>query len=298
MILLLTNFGWANSLHANSKGPISRLIKSDTSRVTFTDSSKTSMEIRAGATDSGYVYRTIETTYRSAYIAPRGKENIKHYFAKYITTTKTCTGCEGRKRNIKIELRAFEEPSKPVISINRDCDDIILDVNYYKTITHGCCGAEDQHEIYDYDNQMIIAGDNKILFGSIPNSRVNVLIGFKNEVADSTTLGTLYLSYRSDERYEIRIKSSPLPAEKCSPFSPEISLTSKNPRNTFNAASNEHTLWSLDKINSSALVNGISIKVAFNCETELHVKPLYIPIINGMPFGKSSKNQEISYKYK
>ena len=298
-LLALTGFtSLTNSRQVVHPNPVGQIIKSDTVKVIFADSAKTSFEILKGGADSGYVFRTIETNYKSAYIAPAGKENITHYFAKYTTATKTCTGCEGRKRNIGIELRDFEEPTKTVALINRDCDDITLDVNYYKTITYGCCGGEDHHEIYDYNNQLIIAGDNKILFGSIPNSGVTVFVGYKQEMADPTFLGTIYLSYNSTERYAIRIKSLPLPAEKCSPFSPEISFNSKNPRDTFNATSNESTLWSLDKINKIALVNNLTIKVVFNCETQLHLKPLNIPIINGMPFGKPSKNQEINYKYK
>src|SRR5690606_14236955 len=102
---------------------------------------------------------------------------------------------EGQERNIDIKLNSFDNPGETVRTINKNCDDLILGAHTYKSIVYGCCSGEDQIEIYDYESRPIIEGDSKIILGDIPNSGIRLFIAYKQESKDTTTLGTLYLSY-------------------------------------------------------------------------------------------------------
>ena len=264
----------------------------DTTKGIFIDSGVSRFEILSGE-NSGYDFKTIETNYKLVFLSLY--DELKHYFAKYLTTTKTCTGCEGQERNIDVRLNSFDSPAKTVRTINKNCDDLILDAHTYKTIVYGCCGGEDQLEIYDYNSKAIIEGDSKIILGDIPNSDINLFIAYKQETNDTTTLGTLYLSYSASDRYAIKIKSKPLPEDLCSLFTPDISVQTSDSRDKYSEANNEYTFWSLDKIDSQRDVNKLTIRITYDCESELNLKPIDIPIIGGKPFGKDSRDQEIIF---
>jgi len=270
----------------NSKQP-------DTTKSIFVDSGESRFEILSGE-DSGYDFKTIETNYKLVFLNLEG--DLKHYFAKYLTTTRTCTGCEGRERNIEVKLNSFDNPATTVRTINKNCDDLILDAHTYKTIVYGCCGGEDQIEIYNYDSKAIIEGDSKIIIGEIPNSGISLFIAYKHGTNDSTTLGTLYLSYSASDRYSIKIKSKPLPEDLCSLFTPDISVETKDSRDKYSETANEYTIWSLNKIRNQGDINGLTIRIKYDCESELNAVPIDIPIIGGKPFGKDSRDQELHYR--
>tara|TARA_R110002096_G_C14391988_1_gene706616 strand:+ start:205 stop:711 length:507 start_codon:yes stop_codon:yes gene_type:complete len=117
----------------------------------FYDEGRSSFEILAGNSDSGYDYQTVETNYQIGFLTIDGNfSNLKHSLIKKTTNTKTCTGCEGRERSILVQISSLDTPKKPTVKIEKDCDDIFFDSHTFKTITYGCCGAEDELEILDY----------------------------------------------------------------------------------------------------------------------------------------------------
>jgi hypothetical protein len=183
------------------------------------------------------------------------------------------------------------------LTIERKCDDITFDVNTYKTTTYGCCGGQDKVEIYNYNNKQIIASDDKVIFAELPNSKISIYLGFQQELKDSTILGTLYYAYDSSDRYAIKIKSTPLPSDDCSPYAPELSIHSSSPKDKINKENNEYTLWSLDGAKDKNQINNLSLIVTFECEARLHIPKINIPIIHGLPFGKDEKNQEIVFNH-
>jgi hypothetical protein len=268
----------------------------DTTKSIYSDSGLSRFEILSGDDATGYDFKTVETNYKLVYLDLDG--DLKHYFAKYVTTTRTCTGCEEPQRNIEVKLNSFDNPATTVRTINHDCDDLILDVDTYKTIDYGCCGGEDQLEIYSYDRKSIIEGDSKITVGSIPNSDVRLFIAYKRETNDTTTLGTLYLSYSASDRYAIKIKSKPLPEDLCSLFTPDISVQTRDSRDNYFETKNEYTFWSLDKISNQVEVNGLTIRITYDCESKSNLAPIEIPIIGGKPFGRNARDQEFDYGIK
>ena len=120
---------------------------------------------------------------------------------------------KGKERNIRIKIKAFNNPSKTIIEINKNCDDIDLQTKLYKTIKYGCCGHVNHYEIFNYENKQIIEGDDKIVVGSIPDSDLKIYVGFTQETNDSTVLGTLYYTTyntrKNPDRFAIKIKSKP-----------------------------------------------------------------------------------------
>lgn len=265
----------------------------DSTKSLFVDNGVAEFRILDGE-NSAYEYQITETNYSQAYLDVDG--DLKQYIAKYLTKTKTCTGCDGRERNIEIKLSLFDKPSETVRTINHRCDNIVLDAHTYKTITYGCCGGEDEIEIYDYESKQIIEGDSKIILGNIPNSNINLYIAYKQAQNDSTTLGTLFFSYSASDRYSVKIKSKPLPEEYCSLFTPDMSIQTSDEKDKFSDVSNEYTFWSLNNIRSQNDVNNLTIRITYDCESDANSKPIDIPIINGKPFGKDLRNQEIIYR--
>jgi len=269
----------------------------DTSSVIYSDDGKAGFQITSIDSSNGYYFKTTETTYKVAFVALRDYSDLKHYIAKYTTDTKSCTGCEVQDRTIKVELKTFDHPDKTELTIQQECDELKLDVHDYKTARFGCCGAEDDLAIYDYNNKLIIRGDATIIHGDIPNSQVSFYVSYKPEYKDSTILGVLYLSYSSTDQYSITIKSKPLPEDYCSLFSPDVILESTDPDDKFEEETNEYTLWSLDEIKSANEINHLTLKVMYECDSKLHLQPLLIPIIHGKPFGKEERNQSVVFKH-
>lgn len=269
----------------------------DTAKSIFADDGKASFNITSVDSNSGYNFKMIETNYKVAFIALHDSRDLQHYIARYTSETKSCTGCEAQERRIKVELRPFEHPEKTDLTILQDCDELTLDVRTYKTAKYGCCGAEDELAIYDYENKKIIAGDSKIILGEIPNSPITMYISYKPEYQDSSLLGRLYLAYNSLDSYTLTIKSKPLSKDDCSPFSPRITVKSIHAQDKFEEVTNEYTFWSLDNITTTDQIKDLTIKIVYWCDKKLHMDPISIPIIKGKPFGKDDRNQFVEYKH-
>ena len=154
------------------------------------------------------------------------------------------------------------------------------------------------YEIFNYENKQIIEGDDKIVTGSIPNSDLKIYVGFTQETNDSTVLGTLYYTtYHPKkvlESFAIKIKSKPSNVRKCETYWPKISLHTNKAIDKFDAYENEYTLWSLDKVESEDLIDNLTITFSIECTEKQDFKFLHIPIINGKPFGKDDKIQEMT----
>lgn len=266
--------------------------KTDTAASLYQDTAAASFEITKKDSLVGVEYRAVDVRYQVEYIAPKGE--IKHYLAKYITTTQSCTGCEGQARSMAVEIHSLEQPGQTICTIRHDCDEVILEADYYKTVKHGCCGAEDELALFDYDNKPIIEGDGKLVLGNIPNSKLKLWFAYKRNYEDTTSQGTIYLSYSSAERYEIKISTPPLPTDHCNPYTPEMTLRSTDPRDEKIEGRNEYDLWSLDGQTDISKIDHLTLKIAFECEKGYGPAPVEIPVIDGKPFGKAEKKQTVA----
>lgn len=258
----------------------------------FQDKDTSSFEILSGNKDSGFEYKTIDVSYKHAYLMLPGQNDLNDYFAKYITTTNTCTACEGQERNIKVSLRPFDEPENTALTIDKDCDKLDLFTYNYHTTKYGCCGAENELEIFDYNHQSIIRADNQIINCYAPNSKIKLYIGTKQTMNDSSYVSTLTISYNSAEKYIIRIKSDKISESYCSPFSPDIEIY-ENGKNILSETRNEYPLWSLNEIKDKTQVNDLVIRLKFDCDETVNNHTIDIPIIQGKPFGKENKEQDL-----
>ena len=258
----------------------------------YIDKGEAFFEILSGNPENGFDFQSVETTYKLAYISANGDyKNLKNYIAKFISKTKSCTGCEGQSRKIKVGLYPFDNPKDAEIIIEKECDNIELNAHNYKATKYGCCAEENELGLFDYNHNTIINADNEIILSSIPNSGINMYFGFKKEIKDSDNLGTFFISYNSSEKYAIKIKTNKQLKERWTGFSPTIKIETDNPNDRFSQSENEYTFWSLDKVSSKILINGLTIKLDFDFGQSS--KLIEIPIIEGKPFGKDIKAQEI-----
>ena len=293
-IILFTAFGLMSCKDDLTKNKLSGPLESKT---IFTETAESKFEILSKKSKNDFVYKTVESNFKPVSIQLE-EFDVRRYFAHFITTTKKWTAVEGQERNIKINIKAFDSPSKTIIEINKNCDDIDLQNHLYKTVKYGCCGHVNHYAIYDYENRQIIEGDDKIVTGSIPNSDLKINVGFTQETNDSTVLGTLYYTIshprKNPERFAIKIKSKPSNVRKCEIYSPNISLQTNKTIDIFDLRENEYILWSLDKIENENLINNLTIKFNIDCTEKQDFRFLYIPIINGKPFGKDGKIQTMT----
>lgn len=271
-----------------------------TNDVLLFDEGLSYFEVSSGDLKAGFNYKIVETNYDLVFIAPLdGNSKLQYYLAKYTTTTKSCNGCEGHERNIKVKINSFDNPTQTILEIDKDTDKVNLNLHNYETITYGCCGAEDNFEIFDYNHKSIIQSYNQILLGSVPNSKIKFYVGYYTDAKEPSYLGSLMISYNSSEKYIIHLKKVDKNFDEfCTNFSPEIEIMSESKSDKFSMVNNEFTFWSLNKIDNKNQINNLQIKLSYDCDERIGKHTIVIPIINGLPFGKDIKEQEISFGQK
>ena len=261
-----------------------------TTNVFYKDPAESFLVIRYDG-DSTKCYDVQSVDYKVKQIAPKGEWGT--YVAKQISLTKTCDGQEGQRRSITVELSPVDHPDQLFFTLQHDADEILLEHDHYRTITYGCCDAEPVHKIYDYDSDPITEGTKKILIGAIPNNTLKFYVGYTPSTEDSTTLGTVHLAFNDQARYDVRIRAEPLPPDLCSQYTPELTLMRPRGRDTLEVYQDEYQLWHLEQIASLDQFRDVSIRVEYLCDPSYRIKPVLIPIQNGLPFGKDSTVQDV-----
>jgi hypothetical protein len=263
------------------------------SKDSFKQTVESKFEIISRADKFGYTYKSVESNFQNVSIQLDSNYD-KEYFANIITTTKKTLGIEGQERNIKIDIRTFEYPSKTLIEINKDCDEIDLQNHTYRSVKYGCCSNPNYYEIFNYNNKQIIRGNGKILTGFIPNSRLLIYASYVEEINNPNYNGILYFATTNNTSFAIKIKNKFLNNSKSGLVDicvPKITFKTNNKSDEFDSFENEYTLWSLDGIKNENTINQLTIKFKIECGENHNSKELSIPIINGKPFGKNDKIQ-------
>ncbi|QMW00576.1 hypothetical protein [Spirosoma foliorum] len=260
-----------------------------TQQITYADSGTSSFRFTEKDAIVGQHFRTTETTYKVVDI-----KTWKNCLVKFHTVTDDAPGMEGQHRSIQFELGTLDNPAKIILKTKHDCDEILFDWEYYKTVKYGCCGSLDQFNYYDYQGKLLVEGA-EIQTAYIPNRDSRFYLAFlPDQSKDTTTLGTVQLSYSSSEIYRIKIKSRQPASDEYYPMGvyPRLALRSPNSIDTYDKHQKDYSLWSLEhsKIPWPQQINGFTIHVDFDLDPKLG--SLDILLINGKPFGKDDKNQE------
>lgn len=242
--------------------------------------------------DSTRCYDIKDVDYEVIQIAPKGE--WINYIVRKSSSTLTCDGQEGQKRTIIIELNPVDRPKHTAYVIRHDVDEINLEHDYYQTTYYGCCDAEPIHKVYDYSNHLITEGTARILTGAIPNNPIKFFVSYKPEPMDTTRLGSVFLAYDSNEKYQIDILSPPLPPEMCSQYAPEVTLVSRNRYDTLEIFENEYQLWDLENIDNVSQIGNLFIRVKYLCDPYFTIEEVEIPVSQGKPFGKDERVQSIT----
>ncbi len=268
--------------------------------ITIIDSTKNSLFIDRGQSsivintsgDTTKCYNIKSVDYKIAQIAPEGE--WINFVVKRTSSTVTCDGQEGQKRTIKIELSPVDHPKHISYTFLHDSDELILEHDYYQTIVSGCCDAEPIHKIYNYEGNLLLEGDAGILIGGIPNNNLKFYVGYTPTKQDTAVIGSIKIVFDAEHKYEIKIKSSPLPPDLCSQYSPDITLISTYTGDTIELYENEYQLWELESIQSIEEIRNVAVHIAYQCEVYYPVEPIVIPIANGKPFGEDSTIQHVT----
>jgi hypothetical protein len=237
---------------------------------------------------NGIEYKSIENTY---------KIFSYRYLAIYKTTTIKNLSEEGQKRTIEVIISPLNQLSLVKYKIKQDCDQLDLLNDYYKTTKYGCCLNLSEVRFYDYSNNLIIAGSEKIFHGEIPNNYKHDFYFSYTAPTDTLTLGKVNFWFNMNEKYQIELKSKRSiehdSIEVCPVLYPKIAfnLTDKD------SFDNEETyiLKSLQSIKSTSEIN-FSLTFTFDCDST--ILPITIPIINGKPFDNKTEKQIYNVEYK
>ncbi|MFI5221537.1 MAG: hypothetical protein ACHQK8_04360 [Bacteroidia bacterium] len=261
----------------------------------YTDSGRSSIQIDKLDSAGGWKYKTIETNYKIIFLKPFHNEG-EHYLAKYITVKNTSTKNETQNVSIEIELKPLSNPKAKTIFIKQHCDDLSLEHDIYYAVKHGCCGGPDVIRIFDYNNRMIVEGEDKIITANIPNSPINMYVALMHIYGKPGIWGILNISFNGENHYHILLKTEKPLIPDCDPGLPHLTVNSESPKDGFIGEKNQYDLWSLEKIKAVDLINHISVKLRFECDENIDL--IEVPIVNGMPFGLPTRQQEVVMKRK
>jgi hypothetical protein len=192
---------------------------------------------------------------------------------------------------ISIDLTPLNNDKFKPFSIKYDCDDIVLNSNYYETITYGCCGGETIHTCYLYNSNKEICEGGVIKSYEIPSSpSIECFVGFESYPPGSkdSIPQFIFIGYNNGEMYKIKILSTQY-------FFRSMKFTTGNPGDEFmGILQTTQSIGSLCKIHSVDQINNLKISLTFmDFEHNEEEKVIEIPIINGKPFGKDEPEQTI-----
>lgn len=285
-----------NSKEKAQKSPNKNKVEVTPNDITaiLSDSGQSSVVIKKDEENNGFILHSKEITYSTIYIAP--KEDLEHFLQKRTTVTNKTTFSEGQERTIEVELIPLKQLNQNRLTFKENCDEMVFEFNHIKAIKYGCCAEPDEIKLIDYSNREIIKGHRKILQARIVNKSpdLDFFVSYlASDGSDKKKLATVCISYNPTEKYFINLKteSETDGLLESSWMVPDFILDSKNSRDVLVNENTGFEIYSLEKIKSFNEINGITIKVPLL--TGEIPDTLEIPIINGKPFGKKEKLQEI-----
>lgn len=245
--------------------------------------------------DKGIEYKSVESTYKTFYKFESEKSDY-YYLARYKTTTIKNLSQEGQDRTIEVTVSPLNKLSLVKYKIKQDCDQLDLFNDYYKTIKYGCCLLSTEVRLFDYSNNLIIEGSERIFIGNIYNNRTDFYFSYKSPT-DTLSLGQINFWFSNNEKYQILLKSIRSTVhdglEECPVLYPKIDMIMNDNVSFDNEET--YTFGLLKDIKSSSEIN-FSFTLTFDCDST--ILPITIPIINGKPFGRNSENQICNVEYK
>jgi hypothetical protein len=243
----------------------------------------------------GIEYKSVENTYKVFYKPELGKSD--YYLARYKTTTFKNLSEEGQERTIEVIVSPMNQLSLMKYKIKQNCDQLDLLDDFYKTTKYGCCLRLSEVRLYDYSNNLIIAGTEKIFHGEIPNNYKHDFYFSYTAPTDTLTLGKVNFWFNMNEKYQIELKSKRSTEhdsiEVCPVLYPKIAMNLTDKDRFDNEET--YTFHSLQKIKSTSEIN-FSLTLTFDCDST--ILPIRIPIINGKPFENKTEKQIYNVEYK
>ena len=245
----------------------------------------------------GFDFEKKEVLYDLEYLRLPVNKQLDNYLARTTIRTKSCTGCEEGDKKIKVQLYPYGELKSPILTFEEKCDKIDMEVDYYATTKYGCCGAENDVKLLDYNSNIICEGVARIVKVEVPNSDLTSFIGYNFAPSDSLLMGAVIYSFDSKTKFAIEIPESLLKFEDCTPFSPVITVVSDTNHIEYKEYLDfERTfeLWYLNKASDRSEVF-FDLKLEYECEVGNVI--IMIPFRDGLPFGKEDKISTVSAEY-
>ncbi len=177
-------------------------------------------------------------------------------------------------------------------------DDLKFETDFYHAIEYGCCGAENYGELYSYSSdEPILKFNNDFFFVDIPNSKIEMFIGYSHQEfrRDGLSIAKLSLSSLEGVISTITFIAKDQRTKEDLPWywTPKIELRSDDEKNQIITDLNEIRLWGCDFAKTLNDINGFSVFVEFQHEGSGKIKNYEIPITKGKFYGLSQSDTEI-----
>lgn len=253
------------------------------------------------------VYTNETNAYFRVVYDPETQGNIEisrnvtfHYHCKFGTIKKTVERTFfGGEATPTVVYAETSEPNKPFWETTKYFNDLKFNCSYFEATNYGCCGAENYSELFNYEsNEPILAFNEAYYFVEIPNSKIQMFIGYNHEVSgrEGLNIATLYLSTLDGVVSSVKFVSTSKQSKEDIPwyFTPKIELRTNDNQNKIIRDGKELRLWSSNFAKGLSDVNGFSIFVEFRSEGNGKKAEFDIPVVNGKFYGSDELGKNIT----
>lgn len=155
------------------------------------------------------------------------------------------SGVEGQESTIELEFirDCFStSPIKKNFTVN--ADEVKINEHTFSTVRHGCCGVEDQYELYNISSFKKLMDYGKTLYHvEIPNSNIEGFICFQFCFSDHRNIATITFSTPDSIINKVNLFTNDKKRfYKILPFIPEMEFEVINSKDKINYNKNELTL--------------------------------------------------------
>lgn len=190
------------------------------------------------------------------------------------------------------------EPDKPFWETTKYFNNLEFSCSYFEATNYGCCGAENYGELFNYESkEPFLTFNGKYFFVEVPNSKIDMFIGYNHEQQDrdGLTVATLYLSTLSGVVNSVTFttKNKEDKEDILWYFTPRMALSSQNEKNRVVRDGQRIQLWGSNFAKTLDDVNDFSINVKFIGETTGKIAEYSIPIIKGKLYGSNESNTQV-----
>jgi hypothetical protein len=299
-----TNKPWYNPTQSNVDDQLTKVDKANIELIL-------KFEADLNKSPQNPTYTNESKAYFRVVYDPETKGNIEisrdvsfHYHCKLGTIKKTVERTFfGGEAVPTVVYAETSEPNKSFWETTKYFNNLEFNCSYFRATNYGCCGAENYNELFKYtSDEPFLTFNEKFFLVDIPNSKIEMFIGYNHEVSgrEGLDIATLYLSTLDGV-----VNSITFTAENAEDkedmiwyFTPKVSLKTNNLKNKISNSRDKIDLWGSNFAKSTTEINDFSVFIEFIGDGTGRRAQFEIPIVNGKLNGSSGKNTKLVIKLK